>query len=205
MHADSFDSNLYTSIPHASLKKALVSLIKEAYKVRDSIFLVVNRCGKAHWSESPSMAASSRSITEDKLVELVEYLIAYINVGNTVFRQRVCIPMGTDCAPLLANLFLFYYEYRYMKGLIKNNIKRFNFTTRYIDDILTLNNSRFATEIRHIYPSELDLKRTTENSTSLSYLDVLITIDKGKYSTNVYDRRDDFGFNIVNFPHLCGI
>ena len=53
------------------------------------------------------------------------------------------------------------------------------------------------TEIRHIYPSELDLKRTTENSTSLSYLDVLITIDKGKYSTKE-------GFNIVNFPHLCG-
>ena len=210
MHADSFDfSNLYTSIPHASLKKALVSLIKEAYKVRDSIFLVVNRCGKAHWSDSPSRAASSRSITEDKLVELVEYLIdnIYINVGNRVFRQQVGIPMGTDCAPLLANLFLFYYEYRYMKGLIKNNItlaKRFNFTTRYIDDVLTLNNSRFVTEIRHIYPSELDLKRTTENSTSLSYLDVLITIDKGKYSTDVYDKRDDFGFNIVNFPHLCG-
>ena len=115
--------------------------------------------------------------------------------------------MGTDCAPLLANLFLFYYEYRYMKELIKNNItlaKRFNFTTLYIDDVLTLNNSRFVTEIQHIYPSELDLKRTTENSTSLSYLDVLITIDKGKYSTNVYDKRDDFGFNIVNFPHLCG-
>jgi hypothetical protein len=210
MHADSFDfSNLYTSIPHASLKKALVSLIKEAYKVRDSFFLVINRCGKAHWSDSPSRAASSRSITEDKLVELVEYLIdnIYINVGNRVFRQRVGIPMGTDCAPLLANLFLFYYEYRYMKGLIKNNItlaKRFNFTTRYIDDVLTMNNSRFVTEIRHIYPSELDLKRTTENSTSLSYLDVLITIDKGKYSTNVYDKRDDFGFNIVNFPHLCG-
>ena len=94
-----------------------------------------------------------------------------------------------------------------MKGLIKNNItlaKRFNFTTWYIDDVLTLNNSRFVTEIQHIYPSELDLKRTTENSTSLSYFDVLITIDKGKYSTNVYDKRDDFGFNIVNFPHLCG-
>ena len=98
-----------------------------------------------------------------------------------MFRQQVGIPKGTDCAPLLANLFLFYYEYRYMKGLIKNNITlatRFNFTTRYIDDVLTLNNSRFVTEIQHIYPSELDLKRTTENSTSLSYLDVLLT--KGK-------------------------
>ena len=117
-----------------------------------------------------------------------------------MFRQRVGIPMGTDCAPLLANLFLFYYEYRYMKNLIKNNItlaKKFNFTTRYIDDLLTLNNGRFVHAIRHIYPSDLQLKRTTESSTSLSYLDVLISIDKGKYSTDVYDKRDGFNFNIV--------
>ena len=89
-----------------------------------------------------------------------------------MFRQRVGIPMGTDCAPLLANLFLFYYEYHYMKGLIKKKItlaKRFNFTMQNIDDVLTLNNSRFVTEIRHIYHSEIDLKRTTKNSTSLSY------------------------------------
>ena len=49
------------------------------------------------------------------------------------------------------------------QALTKNNItlaKMFNFTTQYIDDVLTLNNSRFATVIRHIYPSELDLKRT---------------------------------------------
>ena len=48
--------------------------------------------------------------------------------------------MGTDCAPLLANLFLFFYEYRYMKSLIKNNIfmaRRFNNTMRYIDDQIT--------------------------------------------------------------------
>ena len=63
MHVNSFDfSNLYTSIPHASLKTVLVSLIKEEYKVRDIIFIVVNRYGKAHCSDSPSMAASSRSM-----------------------------------------------------------------------------------------------------------------------------------------------
>ena len=52
----------------------------------------------------------------------------------------VGIPMGTDCAPLLANLFLFYYEYKYMKNLIKTNLmlaKKFNGTMRYIDDLLT--------------------------------------------------------------------
>ena len=55
-----------------------------------------------------------------------------------MYRQCVGIPMGTDCAPLLANLFLFYYEYKFMKALIKNDIlvaKKFNNTMRYIDDL----------------------------------------------------------------------
>ena len=47
----------------------------------------------------------------------VEYLIdnIYVSIGNKVYRQFVGIPMGTDCAPLVANLFLFYYEYKYMR------------------------------------------------------------------------------------------
>ena len=59
---------------------------------------------------------------------------------NFMHWQCVGIPMGTDCAPLLANLFLFFYEYRYMNNLIKNYIfmaRRFN-TMRYIDDLLIL-------------------------------------------------------------------
>ena len=134
----------------------------------------------------------------------MEYLIdnIYVSIGNRVYRQCVGIPMGTDCAP---NLFLFYYEYRYMKNLIKNNIilaKKTNNTMRYIDDLLTLNNPAFDNAIDDIYPPELQLKKTTECPTTLSYLDILITIDNGKYSTAVFDKRDSFTFNIVNFPHL---
>ena len=104
----------------------------------------------------------------------MEYLIdnIYVSIGNRVYKQCVGIPMGTDCAPLLANLFLFYYEYKYMKNLIKNNIilaKKFNNTMRYIDDLLTLNNTQFDAAIQDIYPQELQLKKTTENATALSY------------------------------------
>ena len=59
---------------------------------------------------------------------------------------------STNCAPLLANLYLFYYEYNYMKKFIKNNFlqaRKFNNTVRYIDDLLTLNNIRII-----IYPPE---------------------------------------------------
>ena len=73
---------------------------------------------------------------------------------------------------------------------------------RYIDDLLTLNNSAFEQKINNIYPSELQLKRTTECPNKLSYLDLLVTIDNGKYSTTVFDKRDSFKFDIVNFPHM---
>ena len=66
--------------------------------------------------------------------------------------------MGNDCASLLANLYLFYYEYNYMENLMKldyGKALRFNCTVRYIDDLLTLNNILFVNEISNIYPQEL--------------------------------------------------
>ena len=73
---------------------------------------------------------------------------------------------------------------------------------RYIDDLLTLNNSGFASKIPDIYRPELDLKKTTESPSTVSYLDILITINNGQYVTAVYDKRYSFNFSIVNFPYL---
>ena len=80
--------------------------------------------------------------------------------------------------------------------------KRFSNSVRYIDDLLTLNNSHFEEELPNIYPPELTLKRTSESDTKLSYLDISISICSSKYVTEVYDKRDAFSFNIVNFPYM---
>ena len=79
--------------------------------------------------------------------------------------------------------------------------RKFNNTMRYIDDLLVMNNTSFSDAIQDIYPSELRLKKTTESTTALSYLDILITIEHGKYSTT-YDKRDSFQFDFVNFPDM---
>ena len=96
----------------------------------------------------PSLWSACVSVDNSKLVEWTNHLIdnVYIKVGSKVYRQTVGIPMGTDCAPQLANLFLFHYEYSYMNILMKKNlcvVKKFNDTIRYIDDLLTVNNSKF--------------------------------------------------------------
>ena len=69
--------------------------------------------------------------------------------------------MGTDCTPFLANLFLFHYEYKYMKEKLKQNnqlAKTFRYTFHYINDLLAVNNPNFENEIGNIYPPQLELK-----------------------------------------------
>ena len=76
--------------------------------------------GIAYYRDTPK-TGSRYSFRENKLIELVEYLIDNIYV-NMFIKQSVGILMGMECAPLLAKRFLFYYEYRYMKSFINNNI-----------------------------------------------------------------------------------
>ena len=70
--------------------------------------------------------------------------------------------MGTNCAPLLADLFLFTYEAEFIQKLTahkqKNIAHLFYFTYRYIDDVLSISNSDFDEKIHTIYPPELNIK-----------------------------------------------
>ena len=128
--------------------------------------------------------------------------------GGRVFQQTVGIPMGTNCAPLLADLFLYSYEADFIHGLLKKNEKKiarsFNFTLRYIDDVLSLNNSRFGNFVDPIYPIELEIKDTADTDRSASYIDLHLQIDiEWRLRTKLYDKRDDFNFLILNFPFIC--
>ena len=71
----------------------------------------------------------------------------YIRFGTKLYRQIVSIPMGKNCAPLVADLFLFCYERDFMKDLSSDNqanvIKAFHSTSRYLDDLLNIDNRYF--------------------------------------------------------------
>jgi hypothetical protein len=86
--------------------------------------------------------------------------------------------MGTSCAPLIADLFLYSYDADFIQGFLKKNQQKlarsFNFTFRYIDDVLSLINSRFGDFVDRIYPIELEIKDTTDTDRSASYLDLYL-------------------------------
>ena len=77
--------------------------------------------------------------------------------------------MGTNCAPLVADLFLLCYERDYMLSLSGNNqvdvVEAFNSTLRYLDDLLNIDNPYFAQMVSQIYPTELQLNKTNLSDT----------------------------------------
>ena len=81
----------------------------------------------------------------DALVYLFDNI--FIRFGTKLYRQTIGIPMGTNCAPLVADLFLFCYERDFMKSLSHENqadiIEAFSSTSRYLDDLLNIDNIYF--------------------------------------------------------------
>ena len=80
-------------------------------------------------------------------------------------------------------------------------IDKFNDTSRYLDDILfTIDNPTFAEQLPDIYPIKLQLNKANISDKVTSFLDLNIKVLGNDIHTSVYDKRDDFGFPIVNFP-----
>ena len=83
-------------------------------------------------------------------------------------------------------------------------IDAFNTTSRYLDDILTINNVYFDNMLSQIYPSELRLNKANTSDTEAAFIDLHLSITNDIVSTKIHDRRDDIDFEIVNFPFLDG-
>ena len=111
--------------------------------------------------------------------------------------------MGTNCAPLVADLFLFCYERDFMISLSDDKqadvIDAFNTTSRYLDDILNINNVYFDNMVSQIYPSELKLNKTNTSDTEAAFLDLHLSISNDIVSTKFYDKCEDFDFEIVRW------
>ena len=199
-------STLYTSIPHQDLIERLSKLVISVFTKTGHNYINV-RCQKAFFSSKPYPGYHVWDVS--KFTELLEFLIMniYVKFGSTILQQHIGTPMGTNCAPLLADLYLFTYEYDYMQGLIKSKqlqkARSFNLSFRYIDDLISIQNSYIRDAVKAIYPPSLELKETTDSLDGTSYLDLYLFKDNnGCISRRLYDKRDDYNFAIVNYPFL---
>ena len=79
----------------------------------------------------------------------------------------------------------------------------FKSTSRYLDDLLNIDNPYFEGMVNRIYPPELQLNKANTSDTEAPFLDLHLSISNGFVSSKIYNKRDDFDFDIVNFPFLA--
>ena len=198
-------STLYTTFPHNLIKEKRIDLIERTfYKKEGKLYLACN--DRKVFFTSKDNYGGYHLWSCQNVCDALSFLLdnIYIRVGTKLYRQIVGIPMGTNCAPLVADLFLFCYERDIMKDLSSYNqadvIKAFNSTSRYLDDLLNIDNPYFEGMVNQIYPSELQLDKANTSDTAAPFLDFHLSISNGFVSSKIYDKRDDFDFDKVNFP-----
>ena len=168
---DSYDfSTLYTTLPHNLIKQKFSNLIKWSFDKSGCEYICCNSF-RSFFSNEKDKYNKYTYWTCKEMINSINFLLdnIFIRFGDKVYRQVIGIPMGTNCAPLIADLFLFCYEWQFMVKLHKDPSKshlidKFNNTYRYLDDIFSVNNDEFSKYIADIYPKELTLNKANKDS-----------------------------------------
>ena len=148
-------STLHTTLPHTLIKDKLMDLIERTFKRKGSLYIACND-KNAFLTSDAVRNYNLRSC--QKVCEALTFLYDNIYIkfcSKLLYRQIVGIPMGTNGAPLVADLFSFCYERDFMLSLSKDNqsdvIEAFNSTSRCLDDLLNIDNNFFDSMVNRIY------------------------------------------------------
>ena len=160
-------STLYTKLPHNKLLKVLHKLIDFCFDGGTKNFILINKFG-ARWIDNRKN--DQLCFSKQDIKDAVTYLLCncYFTVGSKLFCQIIGIPMGSDPAPFFANLFLYFFEKKWVDDLKKRDLlraRKLGNIFRFIDDLSAINdNGEFEKNFREIYPEELELgKENVDN------------------------------------------
>ena len=175
------------------------------FYLKGTMFVNLTESFRVSWSNRSN---SKYTFTCDNVKDMLNYLLdnIYVKFRGKIFKQIIGVPMGCDCAPFLANLYLFSYEYDYIKSLnmVKNKNKTyFKYCSRYIDDLCVPNGvDNFLETSRDIYPDCLVLEKTNISDKRVTFLDLDISICNNKFDVKMYDKRKDFNFKVLSMPNM---
>ena len=189
-------STLYTTLPHNLIKEKLIDLIERTFCKKEGKLYIACNDKKAFFTSKDHYRGyylwSCQNVCDAFSFLLDNSLALSYTDKLLVFRwYKLC-----------------YYERDFMEDLSSDNqadvIKAFNSKSRYIDDLLNSDNPYFEGMVNQIYPSEMQLNKANTSDTDTPFLDLHLSISNGFVSSKIYDKRNDFDFDIFNFPFLDG-
>jgi hypothetical protein len=149
---------------------------------------------------------------------LVNILNLFLCFGQGVYRQCIGIPMGTNCVVYLANLYLFTYEFDFIKCLLNSNtcpvvLHRLSLVRRFVDDLFVpdfpdfvkfmyLNQDSFGSSI---YPKTSCELNYTSKGFSCNFLDLAVSQSPQGLSCDIFDKcsQPEYeGIEMIRMPHV---
>ena len=178
------------------------------------------KVSKAKWVDCKNTGyeKSDKTLSVNDLKELLHFVVlnAFVENDGSLLNQSLGIPMGTNSAPELANLYLYSYESDFIDRLCVTDHKAardFYLSFRLIDDLLSMDNDAFdvfskCLEDGGVYPRALACGHTSSSRDRVPFcgLDIL-TRGKG-CAISVYDKKSFFPFHggheaLRGFLPLC--
>ena len=124
----------------------------------------------------------------------------YVQFEGMIYQQLVGHKL---CSAHSGFVFIFLWEGFYVLPLqIETVLDMFNDTSRYLDNIFTIDNPDFEKHIPDTCPTELQLNKANTTDKEISFIDLNIKVIGSDVHTSFYDKRNAFGFPFVNFPWL---
>ena len=169
-------STLYTTLPHNLIKEKLTEFIEQTFNREGSLYLACNDKKRPFLLLNNLNDINCGHVRKYVMLSIIFSENVFIRFGSKLYRKIVGIPMGTNCAPRVADLVLFCYERDDVLSLSDINqtdiIEAFNSTSRYLDDLLNIVNPYFEQMVGQIYPTELQLNKANSSDTEAPFLDL---------------------------------
>jgi hypothetical protein len=186
-------TTMYTCLKHDRIMSNVREAVAEAHKYVDRLCTIDTHRGKFY---------KMTMMKQDDVMQHVEFIVknTFLYADGILRHQEIGLPMGTNCAPELANLTLYVDERNFIDALQKENFDeavRYNCTFRFIDDVLTWNN---APPSQTLYG--LEWKETTNTDQSVTFLGGKITNTNGRINLSIFDKATEWQFPIIRYPHL---
>ncbi|KAH7429047.1 hypothetical protein KP509_09G028400 [Ceratopteris richardii] len=226
-------TTLYTKLDLNDLKHRISSLVRKVFSfkfTKDRCKALLVEKSALHfdylWLKSKSVDIDSkkkrytRIVDETDILLWLEFLLEnlYISIGDTLFKQCIGIPMGTNCAVFLANFYLFTYEFEFMERLVLANtfpiiIHKLSNIRRFVDDLFVPDFSSFQDFMYldndafggGIYPKNFCELNCTSHGDSCAFLDLKIFQSPFGLEVDIYDKRLEPEFasiNMIRMPHI---
>lgn len=195
-------STLYTNLGQSDVLTHLFQLFDLVFDSSSRKFLCIG-WNRSFFSKKVYKGYHCFDLSQFK--EAVHFIISEVFVvfGGKVFQQIRGIPMGGNCSPLLADLFLLHCEFVFMKSLVSNKkfglAKLLSNNTRYIDDLCIFNYKHFESLLPQIYPTDLIAERNGSDNKDVVYLDVHLSVTEECVHASVYHKVEAFPFEVVLF------